>query len=84
MATAACELTWLSYLFPDLEIPLPTAPTLYCDSTSALNLTVKPVLHSRWKHTQLDSRFIWEKVAVKLVETAHIPTNEQIAQICWD
>lgn len=81
MPVTACELTWLTYLFKDLKITLSEAPMLCCGNISALNLTVNPVQHSQSKHIQIDYHFIREKVALKLLEAAYVPSAEQVADI---
>src|SRR5436190_1447704 len=53
MATATCELTWLRYMFKDLNIRL--RPTnLACDNQRALHIAANPVYHERIKHIELD------------------------------
>jgi hypothetical protein len=45
MASAAAELTWLSFLLRDLGLELPKAPIIFCDNLSAFHMTVNPVFH---------------------------------------
>ena len=81
MASATAELTWLSYLFRDLGIPLTAPPSLFCDNLSALQLTVNPVFHARTKHIQLDYHFVREKVAQGTLITRYVPSSNQLADI---
>uniref|UniRef100_A0A2N9HZL1 Integrase catalytic domain-containing protein n=1 Tax=Fagus sylvatica TaxID=28930 RepID=A0A2N9HZL1_FAGSY len=62
MASATAELTWLTYLMRDLGISPSTTPTLFCDNTSALHMTVNPVFHARTKHSELDFHFVEKKL----------------------
>ena len=61
MASAAAELTWLSFILRDIGVSLIEPPHLFCDNLSALHLTVNLVFHSRTKHIQLDFHFVREK-----------------------
>uniref|UniRef100_A0A2N9I9N7 CCHC-type domain-containing protein n=1 Tax=Fagus sylvatica TaxID=28930 RepID=A0A2N9I9N7_FAGSY len=81
MASAAAELTWLTYLLHDLGISLPTPPVLFCDNTSALHMTVNPVFHARTKHIELDFHFVREKVAAGALTTRYVPSQSQIADL---
>uniref|UniRef100_A0A2N9FA52 Uncharacterized protein n=1 Tax=Fagus sylvatica TaxID=28930 RepID=A0A2N9FA52_FAGSY len=81
MASAAAELTWLTYLLHDLGISLPTPPVLFCDNTSALHMTVNPVFHARTKHIELDFHFVREKVAAGALTTQYVPSQSQIADL---
>ena len=81
MASAAAELTWLTYLLHDLGISLPTPPVLFCDNTSALHMTVNPVFHAHTKHIELDFHFVREKVAAGALITRYVPSQSQIADL---
>ena len=69
MANTAAELTWMSFILKDLHIPLASTPTLYCDNTSALHMTINLVFHARSKHIELDYHFVHERVALGLLVT---------------
>ncbi|KAL6340153.1 hypothetical protein AAG906_040589 [Vitis piasezkii] len=42
----------MSFILKDLHISLASTPTLYCDDTSALHMTINPVSHARSKHIE--------------------------------
>ncbi|MCI07539.1 copia protein, partial [Trifolium medium] len=50
LASATCELQWLSYLLRDLQVTTDKLHALYCDSQSALHIASNPVFHERTKH----------------------------------
>ncbi|WKA03451.1 hypothetical protein VitviT2T_021558 [Vitis vinifera] len=81
MAHTAAELTWMSFILNDLHVPLASTPTLYCDNTSALHMTINPVFHARSKHIELDYHFVRERVALGLLVTQHISTENQVADL---
>ncbi|KAH9803317.1 reverse transcriptase Ty1/copia-type domain-containing protein [Citrus sinensis] len=79
MASAAAELTWLTYLLNDIGFCIPKAPTLLCDNLSAIHMTKNPVFHARMKHIELDVHFVHEKVAKGSLFTQYVPSHLQIA-----
>ncbi|CAJ2666783.1 unnamed protein product [Trifolium pratense] len=81
MANTAAELTWLTFLLKDLHVPLASPPILYCDNISSLHMTINPVFHARSKHIELDYHFVRERVALGLLATHYIPTNDQVADL---
>ena len=81
MANTTVELTWMSFILQDLHILLASTPTLYCDNTSVLNMTINSVFHARSKHIELDYHFVRERVALGLLVTQHISTEKQVADL---
>ena len=81
LAHTTAEITWLTTLLRELGIPLTKTPLLLCDNLSALHLTCNPVHHSRSKHIDIDYHFVREKVALGLIQTRHVPSNLQLADL---
>ena len=54
---------------------------IYCDNTSAINLTKNPILHSRTKHIDLRHHFLRDHVAKNDISIHFVPTDKQIADI---
>ena len=55
--------------------------TIFCDNTSAVNLSKNPILHSRTKHIQIRHHFLREQVLNNIIELEFIPTNQQLTDI---
>ena len=55
-------MTWIMDLLHDLGVFLRSVPKLYCETMSALYMTVNPVMHTRTKHVEMDYHFVREKV----------------------
>ena len=55
--------------------------TLYCDNTSAINISKNPVQHSMTKHIQIRYHFIRELVEDKTLNLEYISTENQLADI---
>lgn len=64
LASAAAEITWLSFILRDNGLYLRQPPTLFCDNISALHMTVNLVFKARTKHIEIDYHFVREKVAL--------------------
>ncbi|KAL6316580.1 hypothetical protein AAG906_018835 [Vitis piasezkii] len=78
---AGCLTTRRSITGYYLHIPLASTPTLYCDNTSALHMTINLVFHARSKHIELDYHFVRERVALGLLVTQHISTEKQVVDL---
>ncbi|RVW73328.1 Retrovirus-related Pol polyprotein from transposon RE2 [Vitis vinifera] len=81
MANTTTKLTWMSFILKDLHILLASTPTLYCDNTSALLMTINPMFYTHSKHIELDYHFVHKRVAVGLLVTQHISTEKQVVDL---
>ena len=54
---------------------------VFCDNTSAINISKNLVLHSRTKHIDIRHHFIRDLVEDKVVSLEYVPTKGQIADI---
>jgi hypothetical protein len=68
-------------LFHELQIPLPSPPTIWCDNSKALSLATNPVSHAQTKHIEVDVHFIREKVTNRDIQLRYLSTLEQVADI---
>lgn len=60
LATASCELQWLSFLLRDLHVECSKPSVLYCDIKSALYIAANQVFHERTKHLYIDCHVVRE------------------------
>jgi hypothetical protein len=81
LATGAAELAWLRQVLCDLGVYLPTAPTIWCDNTSAIALASNPVFHSCTKHIEVDYHFVRERVVRGDLHLHFISTEDQLADL---
>ena len=82
MAAATSEIIWLRLLLHELGFSLDGKPTqLFCDNQADIQIASNPVFHERTKHIEVDCHFIREKILDKTIETPHIRSTSQLADI---
>ena len=54
---------------------------LYCDNTSAINISKNPVMHAKIKHIAIKYHYVRELVEDKQVKMEYIHTKEHITDI---
>lgn len=81
LAMVVAELYWIRMLLKDLNIPLTSPPTIWCDNQSAIALAANPVYHARTKHIEVDFYFIREKVVNGDVCIQYISSVDQVGDI---
>ncbi|GJX73048.1 retrovirus-related pol polyprotein from transposon TNT 1-94 [Tanacetum coccineum] len=81
VTTTTCKLLWLSFLLKDLGITIKFPITLFCDNKSAQMLAVNPCFHDISKHVDIDCHFTREKIQDGFLQTTHIPSHLELADI---
>ena len=80
-AGSSCtQLIWMKQMLEDYGVTQGVL-TLYCDNTSAINISKNPVQHSRTKHIDIRHHFIRELVEEKIISLEHVSTEKQLADI---
>ena len=54
---------------------------LYCDNTSAINISKNPMMHAKTKHIAIKYNYVRELVEDKQVKMEYIHSKEQIYDI---
>ena len=54
---------------------------IFCDNTSAINLTKNPIQHSRTKHIEIRHHFLRDHAQKGDIRLEFIPSEDQIADI---
>ena len=82
VAAASCcsQLLWIKQQLQDFGVDVGTVP-IYCDNTSAINMTKNPVHHKRTKHIDIRHHFLRDNYEKGLITIAFYPTEKQIADI---
>ncbi|GKC10402.1 ribonuclease H-like domain-containing protein [Tanacetum coccineum] len=81
MASASCEVIWLSNLLVDMGDKNLLPIVMYCDNSSALQIAANSVFHEKSKHFEIDVHLVREKVASGVIKTKKIHTTQQIVDI---
>ncbi|XP_019261000.1 PREDICTED: uncharacterized protein LOC109238958 [Nicotiana attenuata] len=81
MAATVVEVTWLVGLFGELGVAMNTPVQLFCDSKAAIQIAAHPIFHERTKHFNSDCHFVREKIQGSQIQTPHIGTKEQPADL---
>ncbi|KAG8475942.1 hypothetical protein CXB51_032958 [Gossypium anomalum] len=81
LAATTSNVTWLVSLLTELKLRSADTPTVWCDNSSAVAVAANPVLHSKFKHVELDLFFVREKVASGELIVGEVPGCDQVADI---
>ena len=54
---------------------------LYCDNTSAINISKNPVMHAKTKHIAIKQHYVRELVEDKQVKMEYVSSKKQIVDI---
>jgi hypothetical protein len=65
----------------DIQVEYDEPIPIYCDNTSAINISKNPVIHSKTKHIPIKYHFLWEQVAEKNIRVEYVGKKEQVAYI---
>ena len=80
VGSCCTQLLWMKQMLEDYGIVQNTF-IVYCDNTSAINISKNPIQHSRTKHIDIRHHFIRELVENKSIVIEHIATDKQLANI---
>ncbi|GJY90673.1 putative RNA-directed DNA polymerase [Tanacetum coccineum] len=81
LASTTCEVLWLTHLLSDVGVEGLLPVTLYCDSTSAIQIAANPVFHEKTKHFEIDVHLVRDKVSSGAISTVKINSTENIADV---
>ena len=71
----------MKQILEDLQVKYDDPIVIHCDSTNAINISKKPIMHSKTKHIPIKYHFMREKVSQKVVKLEYVNTKEQVADI---
>ena len=64
-----------------MKVEIKEPVVMFCDNTSAINISKNPVMHSKTKHIDIKYHFVRELVEDKEIILEYVHTKEQIADI---
>ena len=82
IAAGCCcaQILWMRQTLADYDLTFPPT-TIWCDSSSAIDLSKNPVLHYRTKHIDVRHHFLRDHVDKKDISFEYISTTQQLADI---
>ncbi|KAL8102962.1 hypothetical protein AgCh_027481 [Apium graveolens] len=82
IAAGSCraQILWMQQTLQDFGISFSNIP-IYCDNTSAINISKNAVMHSRTKHIDVRHHFLRDNVSKGNIELIYISTEKQRAYI---
>ena len=81
MANTCLELTWLRYIFQDLNVQLSEPTLLHCDNQAALHIAANPVFQERTKNIEIDCHIVQEKLEAAIIKSCYVTTKMQLANV---
>ncbi|XP_073025307.1 uncharacterized protein [Primulina eburnea] len=81
MAAATCEIVWIRGVLNDMGLTLTAPARLFCDNKAALHIAANPMYHERTKHIEIDCHLIREKLKSGIIQTEHVSTVNQLADV---
>lgn len=81
LAYVTAEMVWIQSLLSELSAPIKTKALVWCDNVAAVSVAGNPVMHSKFKHVELDLFFVREKVASGILQVGHVPSQDHIADV---
>lgn len=58
VAFATIDIVWLELLLGELHMSLYGKTVIWCENSSAIVVSSDPILHSKFKHVELDLLFV--------------------------
>eukprot|EP00253_Pinus_taeda_P027311 PITA_27311 len=83
VTTASCytQLLWMMQTLQDIQITCTPPISILCDNTSAISISMNPVMHSKTKHIPIKYHFLCEQVLEQKVKLEYVPSTEHVADI---
>ncbi|GKB16801.1 ribonuclease H-like domain-containing protein [Tanacetum coccineum] len=81
LASATCEVIWLTNLLQDLNIKIQKPITMFCDNKAAIQIASNPVFHNRTRHFEIDLHFIRDKMIDGIIKPTKIDSANNNADI---
>ncbi|KAH1114288.1 hypothetical protein J1N35_007666 [Gossypium stocksii] len=80
LTPATSDVKWLVSLLTELQISSVDLSTIWYDNSGAVAVAANLVLHSKFKHVELNLFFVCEKVAQGSLVVRKVPAYDQVAQ----
>ena len=75
------QVEWMKQTIKEIKIVFEEPTTIYCDNTSTISLSKKPVQHSKSKHIPIKYHYLRDQVETKNIKLEYVPTQERVVDI---
>ncbi|GLJ05329.1 hypothetical protein SUGI_0016200 [Cryptomeria japonica] len=72
---------WMKQMLKDIRVIYDEPTVIYCDNSSAINMSKNLVQHSKSKHVSIKYHFLTENVSEKEMKLEYVSTKEKIVDI---
>lgn len=72
---------WMRCVLERFKIDMSKLMTIYCDNTSAINISKNIILRARTKHIELKCHFLRERIQEKWVKMEYVKSKDHIVVI---
>ena len=82
VSTSCCnQVIWMRQTLEDLLVKYEHPILINYDNTSAINIYINPIMHSKTKHIPIKYHYLREQLSQNAVRIEYTDTKEQIADI---
>lgn len=75
------NIAWIKQLLEGINEKFTESVTIFCDNTSAINISKNPIMHSKTKHISIKYHYLREEAQEKKVVLEYVSTKKQIVDI---
>ena len=79
--SCACQAVWLRNVLEELHFKQESPTPIYCDNTSAINLSKNPVEHGRSKHIDVKYHFLRDLTKDAKISLIYCRSEEQVGDM---
>lgn len=81
-AESCCtQVLWMNQTLRDIKVEFNHPIFIFCDNTSAINISKNPVMYSMTKHIPIKYHFLREQVSNQEVRLEYVPIKEKITNL---
>jgi bifunctional DNase/RNase len=83
IATTSCctQVLWMKQTLTDIQVEYDEPIPIYCDNTSAINISKNPVMHSNMNRIPIKHHLLRKQVAENNIRVEYVGTQEQVRDI---
>lgn len=80
-ASNCTQIVWMRQILKDIKVIHDEPSVIYCDNSSAINISKNLVKHLKTKHISIKYNYLREQVSEEKVNLEYVSTKEQIGDV---